>query len=396
MKTNTIAIMAAISLLPLTGFSQTSPMPVPPVPPVAPVAPVPPVPGRDRDRDRDHKLPKVPVTYLGVETSEVPSVVADQLGLAKGFGLVVDYVVPDGPAAAAGVQANDILKMLNDQILTEPDQLAKLIRSYNEGTSITLTVLRKGAETKLTAKLAKREVSQRRGMMPGWDKHRKHGNGFGALGDFDAFGPDFQREMKELGEELGNMKFGMMDGAVTNAREEVRRAREEARRDAEEARRDAEETRREARAAREGQAGRGVRVMTSNDNGALKTTRIDLAKAQITYSDAQGEMRIEMVNDKKVLTAKDPQGRLLFSGPVGTKEELDKLPAEVRQRYDKLEQKDLPAVAPKVTRDEDDNENADDEDDSDGEETDVLETSSRPGPAQSFPYRRLGINTVLI
>ena len=69
-------------------------------------------------------MPKVPMTFLGVETSTVPSVVSDQLGLAKGFGLVVDYVVPDGPAAAAGVQQNDILKMLNDQILMEPDQLS--------------------------------------------------------------------------------------------------------------------------------------------------------------------------------------------------------------------------------------------------------------------------------
>ena len=64
--------------------------------------------------DRRDKAPKVPVIFLGVETSTVPSVVADQLGLAKGFGLVVDYIVPDGPAAAAGVQQNDILKMLND------------------------------------------------------------------------------------------------------------------------------------------------------------------------------------------------------------------------------------------------------------------------------------------
>ena len=40
---------------------------------------------------------------------------------------------------------------------------------------------------------------------------------------------------------------------------------------------------------------------------------------------------------KKFLTAKDPQGKLLFSGPVETKEDLDKVPAEVRQRYDKLQ-----------------------------------------------------------
>ena len=67
--------------------------------------------------DHHEKRPKVPVTYLGVDTSQVPTVVSDQLGLAKGFGLVVDYVEPNSPAATAGVQQNDILKMLNDQIL---------------------------------------------------------------------------------------------------------------------------------------------------------------------------------------------------------------------------------------------------------------------------------------
>ena len=101
------------------------------------------------------KRPKVPVTFLGVETSEVPRVLSEQLGLARGFGLVVDYVVPDGPAAAAGVKESDILKMLNDQILTEPDQLSKLIRSFPEGTNVTLTILRKGAESKVPVRLGK-------------------------------------------------------------------------------------------------------------------------------------------------------------------------------------------------------------------------------------------------
>src|ERR1700726_5117305 len=155
MKTKTISVIAALSLLPGVGLAQ--PPPAPPNPPSAPLPPLPPNPPKDRDHE---KMPKIPVTFLGVETSEVPRVVSEQLGLAKGFGLVVDYVVPDGPAAAAGVQQNDILKMLNDQILTEPDQLAKLVRSYSEGTNVTLTVLRKGQEQKITVKLTKKEVPQ--------------------------------------------------------------------------------------------------------------------------------------------------------------------------------------------------------------------------------------------
>src|SRR5437588_10238746 len=124
MKTKTI-VLIAVSLIPLTAFGQ--PQTAPPVPPNPPSAPVPPVP--PRDRDREDRMPKVPVTFLGVETSDGPSVLCDQLGLAKGFGLVVDYVVPDGPAVAAGVQQNGMIQMLHERVLTDPGPLANLARS---------------------------------------------------------------------------------------------------------------------------------------------------------------------------------------------------------------------------------------------------------------------------
>jgi hypothetical protein len=72
------------------------------------------------------------------------------------------------------------------------------------------------------------------------------------------------------------------------------------------------------------------------------------------------------VNGKKLLTAKDPQGKLLFSGLVETKQDLDKVPADVRQRYEKLQQNDLPEVGPRT--DADNGGDADDDDDDDDEE----------------------------
>ena len=69
---------------------------------------------------------------------------------------------------------------------------------------------------------------------------------------------------------------------------------------------------------------------------------------------------------------KDPQGKLLFSGPVETKEDLDKMPADVRERYDRLQQNDLPTVAPRSgtdNADDADTDDADDQDDDDDEET---------------------------
>ena len=262
---------------------------------------------------------------------------------------------PDGPAAAAGVQQNDIIKMLNDQILINPNQLSKLVRSFSEGTNVTLIVLRKGQEQKITVKLTKKEVPERWEFGPGHHEHSGFpfgDQGFGALGE----------QFNNLKDQLGDAKRGMIHDAVMKAHEEARRTRDEARR-----------------------AVQDVRILT-RDNGALKATRIDIGKAQIVFSDEKGEMKVEAVDGKKLLTAKDPQGKLLFSGPVETKADLDKLPPEVRERYDKLQQHDLPAVAPRAGIDNDDD-SADANDDEDEAPQPSLEQVSLqwlPHKAEAF------------
>ena len=385
MKTKSIITIAAIALLPIAGFTQTPPNPPPP--PGQPGQPGGPPPGTPPERHE--RMPKVPVTYLGVETSDVPRVVSEQLGLAKGFGLVVDYVVPDGPAAAAGVQQNDIIKMLNDQILTEPDQLSKLVRSYSEGTTVTLTVLRKGKEEKISVKLSKKEVPQEREFGPGRHRHNFNFNGM----DFGDFGMnDLQDEMNHLKEQLGNGEQGMIHDAVMTAQAEAQRVREEAqrRRDLAQRMRDqAQRIRDQAQRARdEARRAAGNINVTRSEDGGMSTTKIDIGKAQIVFSDDKGELRVEKVEGKKVLTAKDPQGLLLFSGPVETKEELDKVPAEVRQRYDKLQQNDLPAIisAHDSDVDIDVDSDSDDEGDSESEIQSMNQISTQPssGKLNSF------------
>jgi hypothetical protein len=353
MKKQLITIIATIALLPITAFTQTAP--APPAPPIPPQPPGPPGGGPE------HHEKKVPVTFLGVETSDVPSVVCEQLGLAKGFGLVVDYIVPDSPAAAGGVQQNDILKMLNDQILTEPEQLAKLIRSFPEGTTVTLTVLRKGKEEKVTVKLTKKDVSERGPFGPGRHQH-SHSNFNFNMGDFGM--NDLKEQMDNLKQQLGDQNRGIIHDAIAKAHEEVNRAREQALRARDEALRQ-----------------RGQFNITTSDNGTIKTTNIDMDKAQIVFSDDKGELRVEKIDGKKVLTAKNPQGLLLFSGPVETKEDLDKVPAEVRQRYESLEQKELPAAISSGQRDED-SDATDTEEDNDN---DTGATSTQQVSAPLFP-----------
>ena len=354
MKMKSVFTITIIALLPIAAFAQTPPAPPqppqPPRPPRGPGMHEPGMPGHNEKR------PKVPITYLGVDTSQVPGVVSDQLGLAKGFGLVVDYVEPNSPAATAGVQQNDILKMLNDQILIEPSQLRKLLQTFTEGTEVTLTVLRKGQEQKLTVKLAKKEVSQRHSMFPGGN-HDWHWD-FDATGDLKEQMQDLKEQLKE---QLGDQR-GIIRDAVTQAHEAARRARDDARRAADQLR------------------------IFFEDDGAVKASKIDLGKAQIVFSDDKGELKLANVDGRKLLTVKDPQGKLLFSGPVETKEDLDKMPADVRERYDRLQKDDLPTVNPGPntdSADDADTDGPDDEDDDDDQETD--EPVSQQVSFQSSP-----------
>jgi serine protease Do len=310
MKKQTILTTALAALLPLAAFaqspapsvSQSAPQQIPPAPP-APAPPVLPPPVHHGHLHEHDMGPKEPMTFLGVETSNVPRVLSEQMGLPRGFGVVIDYVVPESPAAAAGVEQSDIIRMLNDQIILEPGQLGKLVRSFADGATVNLTLLRKGKEAKVTVKLKKHEASANRG----------------------PFG--FEQEWKF--DDLGKMDFDFQMPDMTAVHEAVVRAKAEALRAGDEARRSV----------------RRLRVVTTDD-GTTKATRFDLGNAKITFSDDQGELKLESVDGKKTLTAKDPQGKVLFSGPIDTDEQRAKLPVSVRQRFEKLEAQDLPEIPP--------------------------------------------------
>src|SRR5205085_2407815 len=182
-------------------------------------------------------------------------------------------------------------------------------------------------------------------------------------------------KMQAFNEKMKDFKFDSNFGP--DIRETVRNAQRESARSVREAQREARRATREAQR----EARRSAREMRlfSRDKGAMKSTTIDLGKATIVFTDEKGEMKLETVDGKKILTVKDPQGKLLFSGPVDNKEDLDKVPANVRQRYDKLEHKDLPMVVPNsFVENEDEVDNDNDNDNNNDSDNDRDEESDSP------------------
>ena len=120
-------------------------------------------------------------------------------------------------------------------------------------------------------------------------------------------------------------------------------------------------------------------------------------------------MKIEIADGKKLLTAKDPQGKLLFSGPVESKESSTNYRRKCGSVTSNWRRKICPAIAPNLTRRENnqpsaeqDNENNDNESDADESDSesdgaaggDVLHVCGQA--AQQYPYRRYDVNWVLL
>lgn len=104
--------------------------------------------------------PMVEATYLGLNCEPLDFDTAALLLVDEGTGLNVTFVAPDSPAAAAGLQAGDTLLTMGDQVLVNPEQMAVLIRTHEEGDEVTLRVIREGEEFDLTAELGTNTVPQ--------------------------------------------------------------------------------------------------------------------------------------------------------------------------------------------------------------------------------------------
>ncbi|HEX5269850.1 MAG TPA: PDZ domain-containing protein [Gemmataceae bacterium] len=94
-------------------------------------------------------------TYLGILFAPVPEVVYDQVPqLPRERGVLVSHVLPESPAAKAGLRRNDILLKYGDEWVRDCEQVARLVRDDKPERKVRLTYLRGGKEATADATLA--------------------------------------------------------------------------------------------------------------------------------------------------------------------------------------------------------------------------------------------------
>ncbi|HKW57679.1 MAG TPA: PDZ domain-containing protein [Candidatus Acidoferrum sp.] len=95
--------------------------------------------------------------WLGVESQDVNSQKAKDLKLPAERGVLLDRVVPDSPAAKAGLKENDVITEINGQRVEGEMQFRRMIHEIPAGRSAQFTVWREGRTQTISVTLGKSE-----------------------------------------------------------------------------------------------------------------------------------------------------------------------------------------------------------------------------------------------
>jgi len=234
-------------------------------------------------RPAEHRKPELKrktIAFLGVVVSPAPPVLAQQLGLPEGVGLVVDAVPENGPAKDV-IQQHDVLHKLDGQLLINPPQLMVLVRLRKPGETVDIELFRGGKAQSVKVKLGQTEVAPFAGMpgMPGL--RLLEGMPLDARFWSSQVGPlqtdDVQRELLRMIEEMPRVEMPHTPGGTVIV----------------------------------------PRILSTRpfrlEQGPF---RLDAQEICISTTDKEHQITLTGKDGKWTLQAKDLQGKVMYDGPV--------------------------------------------------------------------------------
>ncbi len=102
--------------------------------------------------------------WLGIGVAALDDKIAQRLGITQTTGLVVVNVMPQSPAATAGIQVKDILQSINGASMHAVDDLTKASAAIKPNDSVQVVVQRSGQNQTFTVTAA--SAPERRGGAP--------------------------------------------------------------------------------------------------------------------------------------------------------------------------------------------------------------------------------------
>ncbi len=104
-------------------------------------------------------------SWLGVGVAEVTPEKVKELRLPAERGALLGKIVPDSPAAKAGLKENDVITEINGQRVEGSEQFRRMVREIPSGRAAQLSVWRDGRQQTVTVTLGKSEAAHPHAMV---------------------------------------------------------------------------------------------------------------------------------------------------------------------------------------------------------------------------------------
>ncbi len=102
-------------------------------------------------------------SWLGVETREIDADKAKELKLPAERGVLLSRVIPESPAAKAGLKDNDVVSEINGQRVEGALQFRRMIREIPAGRTAQLNIWRDGRQQSISVTLGRPEERHKAG-----------------------------------------------------------------------------------------------------------------------------------------------------------------------------------------------------------------------------------------
>ena len=255
------------------------------------------------------------VPFIGVVTSPLGEAVRAQTTLPEDVGLSVDVVSPDSPAAKAGLKAHDILAKYDDQLLCAAVQLSALVKRTGTGNKATLIVLRGGKELPIEVTVgehAAQATFKVEGLNIAVGQPGQPGGPRDVAGQ--PLAPEVIRLIEEMGVKAGGVVFGEQYGFAVPAPGV-----------------DAPVLPQSSGPNDTPQVQRNQRIVLVNPNVQSQSQSVSIV------ANDDGRVELRETNGKRTVTILDKSGAQQYSGALDSKEDREKIPAELRSRVEQAE-----------------------------------------------------------
>ncbi|MCU0795331.1 MAG: PDZ domain-containing protein [Akkermansiaceae bacterium] len=302
MKRNRIKQLLSVALICAPVMAIEPPVEAEPIPPQAPpveVGDAPRAPGEAQEEGGAVEavpMPQAGKPYLGVVLDPIPELLAGHLKLAAGEGILIADLAPGGPAAKAGLRANDVLVSIDGKPVGSVEAVREITETRKVGDKVKAGIIQDGE---------RREIEVTLEAMPEMPGGAQGGGGVaGAL---------------ELPE-------GMLDQLPERHADALRQALEDNMRELE---------RLEMDPGRQEKMIERLRRQMGNQGGGLNFNMN--FNSTVRLLDEQGSVELRISDKGREASVFDKEGKVIWEGPYETDQDKAAVPDDVRARLEKID-----------------------------------------------------------